>query len=106
MGTRFVASEEASAPPKHKELILSAGYEDAITTLIFTGRPLRVRRSPYIEDWNLNRQDEIKALTSKGILPHEAELEKHPEKSVEGRPWLMGRVSAVSLPIPFLSCVV
>ncbi|KAJ7622941.1 2-nitropropane dioxygenase [Mycena polygramma] len=95
VGTRFVAAEEASAPKKHKELILSAGFEDAITTLIFTGRPLRVRRTPYIEDWNLNRQSEIKELTGKGILPHEAELEKHPEKSVEGRPWLMGRVSAL-----------
>jgi NAD(P)H-dependent flavin oxidoreductase YrpB (nitropropane dioxygenase family) len=95
VGTRFVASVEAGAPKMHKELILSAGYEDAITTLIFTGRPLRVRKSAYIEDWNTNRQAEIKELTGKGLLPHEVELEKHPEKSVEGRQWLMGRVSAL-----------
>jgi hypothetical protein len=42
-----------------------------------------------------NRQAEIKELTSKGILPHERELQRHPEKSMEGRPWLMGRVAAL-----------
>jgi len=94
VGTRFVASVEAAAPKKHKDLLLSAGFEDAITTLIYSGRPLRVRRTPYIEDWELNRQAEIKELTSKGIIPHEHELEKHPEKSVEAR-WLIGRVAAL-----------
>ncbi|KAF7308972.1 NMO domain-containing protein [Mycena kentingensis (nom. inval.)] len=94
VGTRFVASTEAAAPKKHKELIVSAGYEDAVTTLIYTGRPLRVRRSPYIENWNNERTAEIKELTAKGILPHEHELKNHPEKSLE-RPWLMGRVSAL-----------
>ncbi|EKM57576.1 uncharacterized protein PHACADRAFT_170818 [Phanerochaete carnosa HHB-10118-sp] len=95
VGTRFVASVEASAPKVHKEAILSAGYEDAVTTLIYTGRPLRVRRTPYVDDWNNNRQQEIKELTSKGILPHDHELEKHPEKSVEGRMFLIGRISAL-----------
>ncbi|KAJ7917600.1 hypothetical protein B0H13DRAFT_2657825 [Mycena leptocephala] len=49
VGTRFVAAVEANAPKKHKELICSAGFEDAVSILIFTGR------TPYIEDWNLNR---------------------------------------------------
>ncbi|KAJ7105489.1 2-nitropropane dioxygenase [Mycena crocata] len=95
VGTRFVAAEEASAPKIHKDLIVSAGFEDAVTTLIYTGRPLRVRRTDYIDDWNNNRRDEIKELTGKGILPHEVELEKHPEKSTSTRPWLMGRVSSL-----------
>jgi NAD(P)H-dependent flavin oxidoreductase YrpB (nitropropane dioxygenase family) len=51
VGTRFVACVEASAPKLHKDMVLSAGYEDAITTLIYTGRPLRVRRTPYVEEW-------------------------------------------------------
>ncbi|KAF8216688.1 2-nitropropane dioxygenase [Mycena galopus ATCC 62051] len=95
VGTRFVAAEEASAPQTHKDMIVSAGFEDAVTTLIYTGRPLRVRRTPYIDDWNNNRAAEIKELTGKGLLPHEVELEKHPEKSLEGRSWLMGRVSSL-----------
>jgi NAD(P)H-dependent flavin oxidoreductase YrpB (nitropropane dioxygenase family) len=51
VGTRFVASVEAGAPPRHKEQLLSAGYEDAVRTLIYTGRPLRVRKTPYVNDW-------------------------------------------------------
>ena len=45
---------------------------------------LRVRRTQYVEDWEKNRQTEIKELTSKGIIPNKHELEKHPEKSVRG----------------------
>ncbi|KAH8103944.1 2-nitropropane dioxygenase [Cristinia sonorae] len=95
VGTRFVASVEAGAPKAHKDAVLSAGYEDAITTLIYTGRPLRVRRTPYVEDWNNNRQAEIKELTSKGILPAEHDLELHPEKSLAARTFLIGRISAL-----------
>ncbi|CED82905.1 2-nitropropane dioxygenase [Phaffia rhodozyma] len=93
VGTRFVAAVEASAPKKHKDLILSAGYDDVEKTLIYTGRPLRVRATPYVKDWNNNRADEIKKLTSQGTIPHDAELEKKPEKSMEGRSWLMGTVA-------------
>jgi len=95
VGTRFVASVEASAPKAHKEAILTAGYEDAVTTLIYTGRPLRVRRTPYVDEWNNKRQKEIEELTSKGIIPHEEELRKHPERSLEGRTFLIGRVASV-----------
>jgi hypothetical protein len=42
-----------------------------------------------------NRQAEIRDLTSRGIIPHEHELQKRPEKSLEGRAWLLGRVSAL-----------
>jgi NAD(P)H-dependent flavin oxidoreductase YrpB (nitropropane dioxygenase family) len=93
VGTRFVASVEAGAPKKHKELLLSAGYDDTIRTLIYTGRPLSVRRTPFITDWETNRQDEIKKLTSQGKLPIEQELKEHPEKSLEARSWLMGKVA-------------
>jgi NAD(P)H-dependent flavin oxidoreductase YrpB (nitropropane dioxygenase family) len=96
VGTRFVASVEAGAPKTHKDLIVSAGYGDVDTTLIYSGRPLRVRRTPYVEDWNTNRKAEIRELTGKGLIPHDVELEKHPEKSLEGRMWLMGTVSAAS----------
>jgi len=95
VGTRFVASVEAGAPKKHKELLVSAGFDDVARTVIFTGRPMRVRKTPYVENWENNRQAEIKELTSRGIIPAHDDLEKHPEKSIEARPWLMGSVSAV-----------
>ncbi|KAG8713784.1 hypothetical protein FRC11_011007 [Ceratobasidium sp. 423] len=95
VGTRFVASKEAGAPPKHKELVVAAGHEDIARTLIYTGRPLRVYKTPYVADWEENRREEIKELTSKGILPAEHDIEKNPSKSLEARTFLMGSVSAV-----------
>jgi hypothetical protein len=42
-----------------------------------------------------NRQAEIKELTAKGIIPNEHEMERHPEKSLQARTFLMGSVAAV-----------
>jgi NAD(P)H-dependent flavin oxidoreductase YrpB (nitropropane dioxygenase family) len=95
VGTRFVASEEAGASKAHKQALLSAGHGDVVRTLIYTGRPLRVRRTPYVDDWEKNRQTEIKELTSKGIIPNQHELEKHPDKSVQAVSFLLGDVAAV-----------
>ncbi|KAI0781082.1 2-nitropropane dioxygenase [Trametes elegans] len=92
VGTRFVASEEAGAPKVHKELVLSAGYDDVTRTLIYSGRPMHVRKTPYVASWD-KRQQDIEEYTSQGKIPHEVELEKHPEKSMEGRMWLMGKVA-------------
>jgi len=94
VGTRFVASVEAGAPPKHKELVVSAGYDDVTRTTIYSGRPMNVRKTPYVAEWEGKRQNEIVELTSKGKIPHEVEMESHPEKSMEGRMWLMGKVAA------------
>ncbi|KAF8216700.1 2-nitropropane dioxygenase [Mycena galopus ATCC 62051] len=95
VGTRFLASVEATAPKAHKDHVVSAGFGDVATTLIYSGRPMRVKRTPYVEDWNTNRQAEIKELISKGILPHWHELERHPEKAVEGSRWPLGSVAAL-----------
>lgn len=93
VGTRFVASTEAGAPPRHKELLVSAGYDDTVRTIIYSGRPMNVRKTPYVADWETRRQGEISELVAQGKIPHEAELESHPEKSLEGRMWLMGKVA-------------
>lgn len=49
VGTRFVCSQEAGAPKKHKDAILKAGHDDLVRTIIFTGRPLRLVKTPYVE---------------------------------------------------------
>jgi len=95
VGTRFVASEEAGSTRAHKAAVLSADHGDVVRTLIYTGRPLRVRRTPYVDDWEQNRQAEIKELTARGIIPHQHEMEKHPEKSVKAVTFLMGNVAAL-----------
>ncbi|ROW05738.1 hypothetical protein VMCG_05322 [Cytospora schulzeri] len=119
VGTRFVLSEEAGAPESHKEAVRTAGFDDTVRTLIFTGRPLRVRKNPYIENWEAERQAEIKELTAKGTLPYEKDLDalmngdmKNPPKGLDlggsspddvdmdevmdqFRPFLMGKCAAV-----------
>lgn len=109
IGTRFVLSKEAGAPKAHKEAVRTAGFDDNVRTIIFTGRPLRVRNNPYIQNWEEERQAEIKELTSKGIIPVEADFEKLEKMSDEekeksddiddmidnARPFLMGKASAV-----------
>ena len=76
IGTRFVLSEEAGASKAHQEAVRTAGFDDNVRTLIFTGRPLRVRNNPYIQNWEENRQAEIKELTEKGTIPVESDFEK------------------------------
>jgi NAD(P)H-dependent flavin oxidoreductase YrpB (nitropropane dioxygenase family) len=111
VGTRFVLTEEAGAPKAHKDAVRTSSYDDNIRTLIFTGRPLRVRNNPYINNWETERQQEIKELTAKGVIPYEADLEKimaeggGEGKEGEGdidddaldqfRPFLMGKCAAV-----------
>ncbi|KAL2256552.1 hypothetical protein VTK26DRAFT_1496 [Humicola hyalothermophila] len=76
VGTRFVLSEEAGAPEAHKEAVRTASFDDTVRTLIFTGRPLRVRKNPYIMNWEEERAQEIKELTAKGKIPYEADLDR------------------------------
>ena len=100
VGTRFVLSEEAGAPKAHKEAVRTSGFDDNVRTIIFTGRPLRVRKNPYIENWEENRQAEIKDFTSRGIIPVEGDLERlgddiDDETMDNARPFLMGKVAAV-----------
>lgn len=117
VGTRFILADEAGAPESHKEAVRTASFDDTVRTLIFTGRPLRVRTNPYIENWENERRDEIKELTAKGVLPYESDLEKVMNGSDEKppgveeaaaesdddvddyleqfRPYLMGKCSAL-----------
>jgi len=100
VGTRFILSEEAGAPKAHQEAVRTAGFDDNIRTIIFTGRPLRVRSNPYISNWETNRAEEIKELTAKGVIPVEHDLERmgddvDDDTMDNARPFLMGKASAV-----------
>ncbi|KAJ9302307.1 hypothetical protein DTO271G3_1173 [Paecilomyces variotii] len=100
IGTRFILSDEAGAPEAHQEAVRTAGFDDNVRTIIFTGRPLRVRNNPYIQNWEENRQNEIKELTAKGIIPVEHDMENLPDDVDDdtldnARPYLMGKAAAV-----------
>lgn len=48
---------------------------------------MRVRKTPFVMDWEENKQDKIKELTGKGVIPVGYE-------DAENRPYLMGVVAA------------
>ena len=59
-----------------------------------------MRANPYIKDWEENRQQEIKDLTSRGIIPVEHDMEKKGDELDDdtldnARPFLMGKAAAV-----------
>ncbi|KAI1082948.1 2-nitropropane dioxygenase [Whalleya microplaca] len=76
VGTRFVTAKESGASELAKKGIVEAGFDSAIKSLVWTGRPLRALSNPYIADWEQNRQAEIKELTSKGIVPVDYDLDR------------------------------
>ncbi|HYE47639.1 MAG TPA: nitronate monooxygenase family protein [Caulobacter sp.] len=51
MGTRFIASEEAHAGELYRRTIVEAADEDTVRTRCYSGKPMRVRKNPYVEDW-------------------------------------------------------
>jgi enoyl-[acyl-carrier protein] reductase II len=59
MGTRFIASEEARAGKRYRDAIVAAGSADTIVTRCYSGKPMRVLRNAYVDDWE-RRPDEIR----------------------------------------------
>lgn len=101
VGTRFVASTEATVSKIHKEHLVKAGPSDTTRTLIYSGRPLRVFKTEYVRDWEENRREEIADLTSRGIVPyaHDSRKAKKEGRIVGGsfvktRSMLMGQAAA------------
>lgn len=102
VGTRFVCAKEAGAPPYHQQAIVSAGYHDTVRTLVFTGRPLRVKKNPYIQEWETTRRQEQEKLLAQGVVPVQADIDAaaqgelknvDPQRVADGRPLLMGQVA-------------
>jgi enoyl-[acyl-carrier protein] reductase II len=58
MGTRFVASHEARAAQEYKKRIAEIREEDTIVSRCYSGKPMRVIRNRYVEDYE-TRPEEI-----------------------------------------------
>jgi enoyl-[acyl-carrier protein] reductase II len=57
MGTRFIASNEAHAGGLYHEAILEADDGATVRTRCYSGKPMRVKRNPYVDDWESRPQD-------------------------------------------------
>ncbi len=57
MGTRFVATREAHAHQNYKQKILGADEDSTIVTRSYSGKPLRVIRNAWTDDWEARPND-------------------------------------------------
>jgi enoyl-[acyl-carrier protein] reductase II len=71
MGTRFIASEEAHAGRMYRDVIVEASDEDTVRTRSYSGKPMRVKKNPYVEDWE-RRPQEIQPFPQQAILSSRA----------------------------------
>jgi NAD(P)H-dependent flavin oxidoreductase YrpB (nitropropane dioxygenase family) len=97
VGTRFILCEESGSNVEHQEAVRSADHGQIVRTTIFSGRPMHVRSTPYIERWMGPRRAEMDALLAKGIIPLQNDFEKFPndpEVDENGFPSIMGKVAA------------
>jgi len=76
VGTRFVCATESGSPKAHQQAIIECPHGDTIRTLIFSGRPLRVRKTPYVMNWEEERRKEMKELLENAIIPVQHDLER------------------------------
>merc|ERR1711862_218214 len=67
VGTRFIATDEAGAGPTHKKRVLQSSYDETLRTIMYTGRPLRIFKTPYSVEMEEKRQDVIKQMSAMGI---------------------------------------
>ena len=51
MGTRFIASHEARAAETYKKRITEIRDEDTAVSRCYSGKPMRVIRNAYVDDW-------------------------------------------------------
>merc|ERR1712151_1347685 len=91
VGTRFIASEEAGAGPIHKKKVVEADYGDTIRTIIYSGRPMRVFRTPYNVEYEEKRQAEIQEMQSAGLPAFVKDVD--PEKFVGANPASVGTLA-------------
>jgi enoyl-[acyl-carrier protein] reductase II len=57
MGTRFIAAREAHAGGLYQDAIIAATDEDTIRTRCYSGKPMRVKKNTYVDDWEQRPQD-------------------------------------------------
>jgi len=91
VGTRFIASDEAGAGPVHKNKVVEADYGASIRTIIHSGRPMRVFKTPYNEEWEESRRAEIQEMQEAGFPAFVKDVD--PDKFVGANPSSVGTLS-------------
>ncbi|CAN5281274.1 nitronate monooxygenase family protein [soil metagenome] len=71
MGTRFIASDEAHAGDLYRQAVLEAADEDTVRTRSYSGKPMRVRKNAWVEDWE-SRPADIQAFPRQAMISIQA----------------------------------
>lgn len=71
VGTRFIASPEAHAGDLYRQTIVESVDEDTIRTRCYSGKPMRVRKNPYVDDWE-GRPADIQPFPMQAMLSSRA----------------------------------
>jgi enoyl-[acyl-carrier protein] reductase II len=71
MGTRFIASTEAHAGEMYRQTILEASDEDTVRTRCYSGKPMRVRKNLWVDDWE-SRPADIQPFPMQAIQSSQA----------------------------------
>ena len=71
MGPRFIASTEAHAGGLYQEAVIEAADEDTVRTRSYSGKPMRVKKNPYVDDWEKRPQD-IQPFPMQAGISHQA----------------------------------
>jgi enoyl-[acyl-carrier protein] reductase II len=51
VGTRFIATHEATAAREYREALVAARQDETVRTRCYSGKPLRSLMNPYIAEW-------------------------------------------------------
>ena len=71
VGTRFIASPEAHAGDLYRQTIVESADEDTVRTRCYSGKPMRVRKNPYVDDWE-GRPADIQPFPMQAMLSSRA----------------------------------
>lgn len=71
MGTRFIASVEAHAGDEYRQAILEAKDEDTVRTRSYSGKPMRVKKNAWVDDWE-SRPADIQPFPQQAIATIQA----------------------------------
>ena len=72
-------AHEAGASQRHQDAIVASSSDNTIRTLIYSGRPMRIRKNDYVLEWELEKKEEATRLLAKGQRVYKWDLAKHEE---------------------------
>ena len=78
IGTRFIATPEATAGERYREALVGADQDETIRTRCYTGKPLRTLRNPYIAEYEADPRkiqpfpDQMMVSVQRGVMRYHA----------------------------------